>query len=81
MSYRTQPHQYRPTDRARVTLRDSVYKPIDPDTGLGLRCDLVDGARLVHADICTFFRTRHEAEAFIAQHYPQLNLDIIRFDQ
>ena len=69
-----------PLTTPRITLRDSVYKAIDPASGLGLRCQ-PPAARLVNPDVCTLFPTRLQAEACLATHYPELALEIIRFDR
>ena len=70
-----------PAIRPRVYLRDAVYKAVDPDTGLGLRCSPFRPPRLDRLDVCTFFHTRHEAEQFIAARFGASTLEIVRFDK
>ena len=65
---------------ARITQRDTYYKAVDPDTGLGLRaCN--SRPRLDRLDVCTWFHTRHEAEQFIAARFGASTLEIVRFDK
>ena len=63
----------------RITPRDSFYKAIDPDTGLGL-CACRARPRLDRLDVCTWFRTRHEAELVIARLFGASTLEIVRVD-
>lgn len=69
-----------PKLRARITQRDTVYKAIDPDTGLGLRACRAR-PRLDHPDLCTWFTSRAQAEEFIATRYGASTLEITRFDR
>jgi hypothetical protein len=66
--------------RCRITQRDTVFKAIDPDTGLGLRaCRAVPC--LDRVDVCTWFTSREQAETFIAKRFGASTLEIVRFDK
>lgn len=64
---------------ARITQRDSVYKALDPQTGLGLRLRR-NRAHLDTPQLCTWFRTRGEAELAIATRFGACALEIVRAD-
>lgn len=65
--------------RARITPRDTFFKAIDPNTGLGLRaCNR--RPRLDRLDVCTWFHTREQAEQLIARMFGASTLEVIRFD-
>lgn len=70
-----------PTIRAHIFARDTYFKAVDPDTGLGLRLTPGRLPRLDRLDVCTWFHTRHEAEQFIASRIGASTLEIIRFDR
>lgn len=63
--------------QVRITPRDTFYRAIDPDTGLGLRVRR-DRLSLVRADICTWFTNRTEAEQLIAARIGASTLEVIR---
>ena len=67
------------TAAPRITPRDSFYRAIDPDTGLGLRVRR-DRLSLVRPDICTWFTSRAQAEQLIAQRIGASTLEIVRCD-
>lgn len=69
----------RPLPAARITPRDTFYKAVDPDTGLGLRACRCR-PRLDTLELCTWFRSRSEAERVIAKLFGASTLEIIRFD-
>lgn len=69
-----------PAAPARITQRDTVYKAVDPDTGLGLRLK----PQRPHLDtlaLCTWFRTGADAELAIARAIGASNLEIVRCDR
>lgn len=68
-----------PALAARVTQRDSFYKALDPATGLGLRLR-AHRAHLDTPQLCTWFRSRGEAELAIARLFGACALEITRCD-
>ncbi len=71
--------QHLASPRARITPRDTYYKAVDPNSGLGLRaCN--PRPRLDRLDVCTWFRSREEAEQLLAARFPTTPFEIERFD-
>lgn len=67
--------------QARITQRDTFFKAVDPDSGLGLRVLPGRKPQLDRLAVCTHFISRDQADQVIAKLFGASTLEVIRFDR